>query len=167
MKRLLHPATAIATLALFVAFAGGAAAYASGLIPGSHIKNHSISEAKLTKAAIKSLHGGPRAYAEVNPKSGSPAFIAARTKGFSAVDLSSTGVYCLTFAPGVSTAASAPIVGVEWAHSGGDNLAAYWRDTEDGNNCDPATQLEVQTYKFTAGGDNAASNSVAFTVLVP
>jgi hypothetical protein len=60
VKRLTHPATIIAALALFVALAGGA--YASGLINGSQIKNHSISAKKLTKSAVKSLHGqrGPR-----------------------------------------------------------------------------------------------------------
>jgi len=55
MKHLKHPATIIAALALFVAFGGGAAAYASGLISGSQIKNHSIPEKKLTKKAIKAL----------------------------------------------------------------------------------------------------------------
>ena len=57
MKRLRHPATIIAAVALFVAMGGGAAAYASGLISGSQIKNHSIAAKKLTKKAIKSLHG--------------------------------------------------------------------------------------------------------------
>lgn len=57
MKHLKHPATIIAAVALFVAFGGGAAAYASGLINGSQIKNHSIAAKKLTKSAIKSLHG--------------------------------------------------------------------------------------------------------------
>jgi hypothetical protein len=51
-----HPATIIAALALFVALGGGAA-WASGLISGSQIKNHSIPAKKLTKSAIKSLHG--------------------------------------------------------------------------------------------------------------
>jgi hypothetical protein len=65
MKRLTHPATVIAAVALFVALGGGAVAFASGLIPGSQIKNHSIAEKKLTRKAIKSLHGergrrGPR-----------------------------------------------------------------------------------------------------------
>lgn len=62
MKRLTHPATIIAALALFVAFGGGAAAYASGLISGSQIKNHSIAEKKLTRKAIKALRGrrGPQ-----------------------------------------------------------------------------------------------------------
>lgn len=61
MKFLRHPATVIAAVALFVALGGGAA-YASGLISGSRIKNHSIAAKKLTKSAIKSLHGrrGPR-----------------------------------------------------------------------------------------------------------
>jgi hypothetical protein len=57
VKHLRHPATIIAAVALFVAFGGGAAAYASGLINGSQIKNHSISAKKLTKSAVKSLHG--------------------------------------------------------------------------------------------------------------
>ena len=57
VPRLRHPATAIAALALFVALGGGAAAYASGLISGSQIKNHSIAEKKLTKSAITALRG--------------------------------------------------------------------------------------------------------------
>jgi hypothetical protein len=65
VRLLKHPATAIAALALFVALGGGAAAYASGLISGSQIKNHSIPAKKLTAAAVKSLRGkrgpaGPR-----------------------------------------------------------------------------------------------------------
>jgi len=56
-KGLRHPATLIAAAALFVALGGGAAAYASGLIPGSQIENHSIPTKKLTKTAIKSLRG--------------------------------------------------------------------------------------------------------------
>jgi hypothetical protein len=57
VKQLRHPATVIAAAALFFAFGGGALAYASGLIPGSRIKNHSIPAKKLTRSAIKSLHG--------------------------------------------------------------------------------------------------------------
>jgi hypothetical protein len=61
VKRLTHPATVIAALALFVAF-GGTAALAGGLISGNRITNHSIAESKLTKKAIKGLKGqhGPR-----------------------------------------------------------------------------------------------------------
>jgi hypothetical protein len=56
MKGLKHPATIIASLALFVALGGGAA-LASGLISGAKIVNHSISEKKLTAAAVKALRG--------------------------------------------------------------------------------------------------------------
>jgi hypothetical protein len=54
------PALVISFLALFVALGG--TAYASGLIPGSQIKNHSIPAKKLTASAIKRLRGraGPR-----------------------------------------------------------------------------------------------------------
>src|SRR5579884_2421430 len=57
VRFLKHPATVIATVALFVAVGGGSVAYASGLINGSQIKNHTIAAKKLTKSAIKSLHG--------------------------------------------------------------------------------------------------------------
>lgn len=56
MKGLKHPATIIAAVALFAALGGGAA-WASGLISGSRIKNHSIPAKKLTKSAVKSLRG--------------------------------------------------------------------------------------------------------------
>jgi hypothetical protein len=49
------PASAISVIALFVALGG--TAYASGLISGSQIKNHSIPAKKLTKEAFTSLHG--------------------------------------------------------------------------------------------------------------
>jgi hypothetical protein len=67
VKQLKHPATIIAAVALFVAFGGGAAAYASGLINGSQIKNHSIAAKKLTKSAIKSLHGAKGARGPAGP----------------------------------------------------------------------------------------------------
>jgi hypothetical protein len=52
-----RPVTVVAALALVVALGGGGAAYASGLISGSQIKNHSIPAKKLTRTAIKSLQG--------------------------------------------------------------------------------------------------------------
>ena len=66
MKYLKHPATIIATVALFIALGGGAAAYASGLINGAQIKNHSIAAKKLTNKALKQLKGnrGPAGPAE-------------------------------------------------------------------------------------------------------
>lgn len=57
LKHLKHPGTMIAAVALFAAFGGGAAAYASGLISGSQIENHSIPAKKLTASAIESLQG--------------------------------------------------------------------------------------------------------------
>lgn len=73
MKHLTHPATIISALALFVAFAGGAAAYASGLISGSQIKNHSIPANKLTASAIASLHGQRGARGPAGPAGASGA----------------------------------------------------------------------------------------------
>lgn len=64
-KQLRHPATVIAALASVVALGGGAA-WASGMIRGSQIRNHSIASKKLTKRAINSLRGtlGPAARPE-------------------------------------------------------------------------------------------------------
>lgn len=55
MKHLKHPATVIAAVALFVALGGGA--WAGSLISGKSIRNHSIATKKLTRGAIRSLHG--------------------------------------------------------------------------------------------------------------
>jgi hypothetical protein len=69
-----HTATVIAALALFVALGGSAAAYASGLISGSQIKNHSIAEKKLTRSAINALRGqrGPTGPAGPTGATGPP-----------------------------------------------------------------------------------------------
>ena len=67
MKALKHPATIIASLALFVAL-GGEAAMASGLISGEKIVNHSIPAKKLTAAAIKALRGHTGARGPVGPQ---------------------------------------------------------------------------------------------------
>lgn len=59
MKRRLQapsPAMVISAIALFAALGSGAA-FASGLISGNQIVNHSIPAKKLTAAAIKTLHG--------------------------------------------------------------------------------------------------------------
>jgi hypothetical protein len=50
------PAFAISLIAFFVAL-GGTTAYASGLISGKQIVNHSISAKKLTAAAVNALQG--------------------------------------------------------------------------------------------------------------
>jgi hypothetical protein len=68
MRQVKHPATMIAALALFVALGDGAAAYATGLIPGSQIKNHSIPAKKLTRAAVKSLRGKRGLRGRVGPQ---------------------------------------------------------------------------------------------------
>jgi hypothetical protein len=77
VKRLTHPATIIAALALFVALGGGAAAYASGLISGSQIKDHSIAAKKLTNAAIQQLKGnrGPAGPAGTPGTPGGPGIV--------------------------------------------------------------------------------------------
>jgi hypothetical protein len=50
-----HPATIIATIALFVALSGVAGAAVSAMISGSQIKNGTIAKKKLSSSAITSL----------------------------------------------------------------------------------------------------------------
>ena len=107
-----------------------------------------------------------RAAAYVLPGS-SPTLDPARTHGFSAVINNGTGIYCLTPSAGVTEAGSTPVVTVEWGESSGSNLSAYWREHPLGNSCPDPAQFEVRTYTFTAGGDNALSNNVAFDIVVP
>ena len=117
MKNLRHPATVIAAIALFVSLGSGA--WASGLISGAHIKNHSIAKKKLTNGAVKALHGlrGPRGPAGIAGPQG-PAgsamayahiksdgtFDAAGSSGVTAANFvhNGAGEYCfsgLTFTP--------------------------------------------------------------------
>ena len=52
------PALVISLIALFVAL-GGTTAYASGLISGKQIADHSIPAKKLTAAAVYAVRGQP------------------------------------------------------------------------------------------------------------
>jgi hypothetical protein len=110
--------------------------------------------------------GGARAYAYVLPGA-SPSLDPARTKNFSGVINNGTGIYCLTPSGGVTEAGSTPLVTVEWGESSGSNLSAFWREHPLGNSCPNTTDFEVRTYTFTAGGDNALSDNVAFDIVVP
>lgn len=59
----------LSATALVVALTGlGGAAYASGLINGASIKNHTISAAKLTPAAVKQLKGATGAPGAAGPQ---------------------------------------------------------------------------------------------------
>jgi hypothetical protein len=55
VKLLKHPATIVATIALFVALSGAAGAAVTGLISGSQIKNGSIPVNKLSASAVSAL----------------------------------------------------------------------------------------------------------------
>lgn len=104
MKHLRHPATIVAALALFVALTGGA--YASGLMSGSHLRNHSVAEKKLTRSAIRALRGhrGP-----AGPQGDTgPAGPAGTAAGY--VHITPAGV--------VDTAGSLNVTAADFAHNG-------------------------------------------------
>jgi hypothetical protein len=91
MKRRLRapsPALVISLIALFVAL-GGTTAYASGLISGTQIVDHSLPAKKLTAAAVNALKGergpaGPGAievYSSGDTRANSARHLLARTHG--------------------------------------------------------------------------------------
>ena len=163
VKFLKHPATVIATVALFVALGGGAAAYASGLINGSQIKNHSIPAKKLTKSAIQSLRGqrGPAgangtpgakgakgdtgapgsalAYAHVT---GGGGVDAANSKNIASGNVSevSTGLYCIS---GLSFTPHNVVVTVDFFNGGGTPTFTATLGAAGG--CPAGTQVTVGT----------------------
>lgn len=104
------------------------------------------------------------AYAYVASPGASPAFNAARTRGFTGITSPSTGLYCLTPAVGITPATSPLVVSVDWSNSSGSDLWVYWRSS--GIGC-PAGDFAVLTYQL--GGDTTPdlSATVAFAAFVP
>jgi hypothetical protein len=142
VKRLTHPATVVAAIALFVAL-GGTAAWASGLISGSRIKNRSIAESKLTKKAVTALHGlrGPKgatgAIGPQGPAGGSTMIRWNTTSGVrdvvgdsSGPDLSNlgdrTGIVTL------ATVGTLEVDGICWDDGTNTFAATFIETTEDG-----------------------------------
>ena len=107
--------------------------------------------------------GSARAYARVFAAS-PPALETARTKGFTGVRRPSTGIYCLAVDPatGIDPTTVSPVADVEWGNtSTADNLGFAEVRTFNGD-CN-SNEIDVHTLNSAA----AASNLVAFTILVP
>jgi hypothetical protein len=68
-----------------------------------------------------------RAYAFVPTRAPSPAFGAAKTKGFSAISSPGTGDYCLTPNPPIDPNTTPWFVTVDWSNSLGSDLLAFTR----------------------------------------
>lgn len=91
-----------------------------------------------------------------------------RAKGVAALTHPSVGIYCIkpssTF---INIKNVVPIVSVEWGHSSGSALLAYYFDYTQfsGGDC-PVGYLEVQTYNF-GTGTPVLDDTVAFTIIVP
>jgi hypothetical protein len=134
VKQFKHPATVVAALALFFALGGGA--WASGLISGSKIKNHSISAKKLTKSAIRSLHGArgpagpPGAGGAPGPK-GDPGPPGPQGPGGTIVSYDATA----SASPTIKTLGTflGVTVGVECKTTGGSAELLVYAQTSDGS----------------------------------
>ena len=102
--------------------------------------------------------GTARAYATVTPGP-APVFVPGQTANFTSVTFVAPNVYCLTPAAGINPAAASPAVSAA-AAAGIPSLATLSQ-----TGC-AAGQIGVQTYNYPSGSP-AASNGVAFTVIVP
>lgn len=80
-----------------------------------------------------------------------------------------TGVYCIVAKSSLlNPNNSVGVATVEWGHSSGFDLLAYWWDTMPSGSFDcPANNWEVRTYDFAAGGSPVLSDDVAFILTVP
>lgn len=163
------PALCISSVALFVALGG--TAYASGLIPGSQIKNHSIPAKKLTASAIESLHGqrgpqgpqGPQGVqgpkGDAGPKGdtgpqgpGAISFIKgdvpADNTNHVVTTIDGLDVFYGCFGTGVQ-------VGLQ-VHSGGDTVFASGDKAQNGT----LTSLQLSATAFDATGSSTANLDV-------
>ncbi len=155
MKFSRHPATVIATVALLIALGGGTVAYASGMINGSSIKNHSIPANKLTAAAVKSLQNGPLGYAHINPDGSFDAAHSWNVKASNVVE-PSTGFFCfngLKFKP-----KNVQVTG-DYYGPGNGNIPIYTVQLPaTSGTCGTAKQVMVFTGLVTPGGFTAGTN---------
>jgi hypothetical protein len=111
---------------------------------------------------------GARAAALVVP-SGDPQLLRAtlrRSVGFSGVYQPSNGTYCLVPKPGVDFADAVAAVTVERLNSSGAMNTAQWASDPIAVGC-RAKQLAVITVGFDGAFIPRASNTVAFSVVVP
>ena len=107
--------------------------------------------------------GSARAYAQINDSG--PAFVAQRTKGFTAVSRPATGLYCLTVDPatGITVGTDPSVPTVASVEFGNTTTATAPNVQVRGSNALCATgQLEVHTFDGAAAADD-----VSFTLLVP
>jgi hypothetical protein len=182
VKRLTHPATLIAALALFVAL-GGTAAWASGLIPGSRIKNHSIAESKLSKKAIKALQGqrGPSgatgATGPQGPAGPSNMIRWNKTSGVRDVvgDSSGPDLTSLSDRTGIvtlETVGTLKVDGICWDDGANTFAATFVETTENGARTEGSfgegqTPLDVSDGPVQMSSDSAANDSASDSFFGP
>jgi hypothetical protein len=88
-----------------------------------------------------------------------------RSKNVTSVSRIATGVYCVVPAIEVDLTAIYPQLTTEWTLSSGSSGLAYWRNTATSSAC-PVGNIEVRTFDFNGGGPAAASDKVAWVLVV-
>jgi len=101
------------------------------------------------------------------PDTTQPGFVPGYAKGFSAVERTSVGRYCLTPEAGVDLANKPVFLTVDWAQTVDPvgNTSASWLTAA--AEC-PAPKIGVETMRIpNAGGDAVVDNGTRFTIMVP
>jgi hypothetical protein len=107
--------------------------------------------------------GTARAYALVNPQSGTPTFTL--TTNFTAVQRPTGNSYCLTPASSINPAATVAAVSADAGTSSPPGVVPYAVLNSAHPNC-TASEFEVDTYALTTTGPSANS-SIGFSIFVP
>jgi hypothetical protein len=110
------------------------------------------------------IAGTARAYAQVFKDA--PSYYAPRTKGFTGTpSRPATGVYCLTVDPatGIDPTTDTAVAGVEWGNTASTSNIGFVEVRGFNTGDCAANQFDVHTLD----GTGAASNLVAFTIIVP
>ena len=133
------------------------------------VSNQALAEAKLPgapgatgKTGSNGKDGTARGFAEIASPGASPTLVSGRTKNFTAVTQSGTGIYCLTLDTASNidgskvAAVASPEAGNTTVHGGSAEVQGAATDCSSG-------QIEVKTYD----GTGALVGTVAFNLIVP
>lgn len=164
-------ANVVATIALVLSLGGTAtavtmvssAAITDNTIVSRDVRDRGLQSRDLSVAAQNELKGA-RAYAKMSQTGSSVKFVRKATRKFVKVTRMSTGDYCLTAAPGISSATHPFVVSADVGTSAGSTPQAV--------NAGPiagclAPKFHVQTFGYNEDTSSTDfSGSVAFDIIV-
>jgi len=170
MKPLCTTRKTVLASSIFLGMIAGAVAVALAATPAMAAGQTNAGRTSAVPASgPSSFLYGP--YAQAQAYVGQACTTVAHGKGFTAISHPTTGVCCITLAPGIQLSTT-PLVTVEWGMSVGVALFAQYNYAN--TTCGAgANVIEVRTYKGDTGGVGSPlqtpvlSDQVAFFLVVP